>query len=61
MEEIDTAINLTEQLLEQAEIDDKERKIKALEDHRGTAATGEGYWPFHLKKLLNLLEKSKGD
>ena len=58
---ITTAINLVEQLLEQAEIEDEERKLRALQRRKATAAVGEGYWPFHLKHLLELLKEIRDD
>tara|TARA_Y100000593_G_scaffold14582_1_gene27856 strand:- start:17247 stop:17432 length:186 start_codon:yes stop_codon:yes gene_type:complete len=61
MKKIDTAVDFTKQLLQQAEEDDKLRKIEALENHKASAAVGEGYWPFHLKSLLKLLEEIRDD
>lgn len=59
MSKIDTAIAFTEQLVERAETDDEQAKIKALQNHKGSQAMGEGYWPFHLKQLLELLNEIK--
>ena len=59
MKKIDTAINFTEQLLERAEEEDKQRKIQNLKNNKATASVGEGYWPFHLRELAKLLKEAK--
>lgn len=59
MKKIDSAISFTEQLLERAETEDEQSKIAALQNHKGAQAIGEGYWPFHLKQLLSLLNEIK--
>lgn len=61
MKKLNLAIGLTEQLLDQAKIDDEQRKARAIRDSDATAAAGEGYWPFHLKHLLDLLEEQKSE
>ena len=50
------ALNLVNQLLEQALLDDEEYKKQMVALHKGSKAVGEGWFVFHLKVLKELLE-----
>ena len=49
--------NLLDQIIEKAELDDLEHKKRSLAEGQGEKAIGEGWMPFHLKRLKELMEK----
>ena len=50
------ALNLVNQMLEQALLDDEEHKKRMVTLNKGGKAVGEGWWVFHLKILKETLE-----
>jgi len=55
------ALNLINQMLEYAKVDDEEHKIQMIAEGKGRNAVGESWVIFHLKALKEILEDSKED
>lgn len=60
---IKRALNLVDELLKMAVMQDEEHRKQALKEHKGSQAIGNSFMVFHLRKLKQLLseEGSKDD
>ena len=52
-------LNLLNQIVEMAQNDDEQNKIRAINEGKGERAIGESAVVFHLKTLRRLLEDEK--
>ena len=49
------SIELLDQIIEQAEVDDQNQRAEAIRNNKGSQAVGENWMVFHLKTLKKLL------
>jgi len=56
-QKIERALNLVDELLEVAVMQDEEHRKQALKEHKGAQAIGSSFMVFHLKKLKQLLSE----
>ena len=50
-----TAVQLLDQIIEKAELDDEDFKKKSIEEHKALKSIGESWTCFHLKALRELI------